>query len=278
MSADHSRAIGQAYGANIISVPEGSFDHGLTRNAGAEAAKGEFLYLTVQDAWIADNTMLEKMLHWFSDPGIAAVGGCQAVPHEADKNPLRWFRRFSKPVPEVREIAGIDRYRLLNQASQQAIIAWDNVVAMYRKEVLHSIPFVATEMSEDWVWSRDAILKGWKLIYDPSLLVYHYHHETYRYVYRVVFSVSYHQYKFFGFKPSLPPVFTLMARATWHLLKNPQLCFGKKIYWIFHNYGSVLARLHATLVFLFYLRVGGMSALDKKYKLICKSIPQGKQK
>lgn len=277
MSTDGSRETALKYGAKLVDVMQGTFDHGLTRNLGIAHAEGDLVYFTVQDAWIANSEMLNKMSGYFKDEKVVAVGGHQAVPHEKDKNPMKWYRRFSEPVVEIRQLEeGID-FESLDQERKKSLIAWDNVVAMYRKRALLEQPFIATEMSEDWVWSRDAIIKGWTLVYDPSLLVYHYHHESYRYIYEVSYSVNYHFYKYFGFKPSMPAVLPLMARATWHLGKNKELPFLKKVYWIFNNYISIVARMNSTLNFLFYLKAGGINALTKQYAKVCKTIPQGIQ-
>ena len=43
-STDESVNMGIAYGAKIVKVEEGSFNHGLTRNTGANIATGELLY------------------------------------------------------------------------------------------------------------------------------------------------------------------------------------------------------------------------------------------
>jgi rhamnosyltransferase len=52
MSTDNSMDIARKFNARIIDIPEGTFDHGLTRNIGVQQASGEFVYLTVQDAWM----------------------------------------------------------------------------------------------------------------------------------------------------------------------------------------------------------------------------------
>lgn len=277
MSTDNSVAIAKKYGATVVDIAAGTFDHGLTRNIGVQHASGDLLFLTVQDAWIAEENMLKKMAEHFADHKIMAVTGHQAVPHEADKNPLKWYKPYNTPVIVTRKLSSANELEKLQQKSKQHLIAWDNVVAMYRKDALLLLPFIATEMSEDWVWSRDALVKGWTMIYDPSLVVYHYHHETYRYVYEISYAVNYHFYKFFGFIPAIPPVFSLMPRAVWHLAINKELSFLRKVYWIFHNCTSILARMNSHLNFLFYLKTGGLTSLNKRYRAVCKSIPQGTQ-
>ena len=52
MSSDNSKEIGFSYGAIIIPIPNGTFNHGLTRNLGVQKSSGDLIYLTVQDAWL----------------------------------------------------------------------------------------------------------------------------------------------------------------------------------------------------------------------------------
>ena len=278
MSTDRSREIASQYGTSILDIPEGTFNHGLTRNMGVKYATGDLVFFTVQDAWLSENDMLEKMAKHFEDVKIMGVTGHQAVPHEKDKNPMLWYQRFSEPEITVREVNDIQKFNNAGQDSQQTLIAWDDVVAMYRRSALVQQPFFETQFAEDWIWSRDALLRGWRLIYDPSLIVYHYHHSGYHYAYKVAFAVNYHFYKFFNFKPGIPEIFLPMAKATYHLSKNPRLSFREKLYWIFHNYSIREGTFNSHLNFLFHHYFGGIKSVEKRYHKVCKKIPQGEQK
>jgi len=277
-STDNSIEIANRCGAKIIVVPDGTFDHGLTRNVGAQKASGSLLFFTVQDAWLSANDVLEKMAMHFEDEKVMGVTGHQVVPHEKDKNPMLWNLRFGEPQITVREVKDIQKFNEASQASQQALIAWDDVVAMYRKSALCELPFVETQFAEDWIWSRDALLRGWRLVYDNSLIVYHYHHSGYHYAYKVAYAVNYHFYKFFNFKPGIPDIFLPMARATYHLSKNPRLTWKEKWYWIFHNYAVRVGTFNSHVNFLFHNYFGGIKSVEKRYNKVCKIIPQGEQK
>jgi rhamnosyltransferase len=278
VSTDGSREIALEYGTQIINIPDRTFNHGLTRNLGVQHASGEFIFFTVQDAWIWENDMLEKMVRHFEEYKIMGVVGHQAVPHEKDKNPLVWFKRYSEPVPLLRELKDIENFSKLNFEDQQSLIAWDDVVAMYRKDALVQLPFVATEYAEDWVWSRDALLRGWSLVYDPGIVVFHYHHSGYHYSYKVAYAINYHFYKFFNFKPVVSDLFVPLAKATYHLCKNSQLNFKEKIYWIWHNYSIRFGVFNSNINFLFHFYLGGVKAIQKRYNKVCKILPQGSQK
>lgn len=277
-SSDNSKEVALKFDAQVIDISESEFDHGLTRNLGIAHCSGDLIFFTVQDAWIADNDMLEKMAAHFQDPQVMAVTGHQAVPHEMDKNPMRWYRRYSEHAVDVRQLTDVEAFKNLSQSAQQKLIAWDNVVAMYRKSALIELPFVQTEMSEDWMWSYQALLKGWKLIRDSSLVVYHYHHATIEYNFRTAYSINYHFYKFFGFKPQLPPVIKPNIKAAYHLFRNKELTFRKKLYWSLHNLMSGIATWFSNFDFLRVLKLQGEKGIEKAYKKYCRQIPQGKQK
>jgi rhamnosyltransferase len=278
MSTDGSREIALKYGAQIIDIPDGTFNHGLTRNAGVEHATGDLIFFTVQDAWFAAKEMLSKMAAHFSDEKVMAVVGHQAVSQEKETNPVLWFKRYSEPTTTIREVKNPEQFINADFKEQQSLIAWDDVVAMYRKSALRKLPFVKTEFAEDWIWSRDALLKGWRLIYDPGIVIYHYHHSGYHYAYKVAFAVNFHFYKFFKHKPVVPPLLLPMAKATYHLAKNSQLTIWEKLYWIFHNYTIRIGTFNSHVNFLFHNYFGGIKSVEKRYNVVCNKIPQGKQK
>ena len=278
MSTDNSREIARQYGAQLFDIPAGTFDHGLTRNAGAEKATGDLVYFTVQDAWIRDDNMLEKMARHFETPEVIAVTGHQAVPHEKNMNPMLWFRPVSTPKITEKVIDRKVAFDRLSPGAQQALISWDNVVAMYRKEALTTQPFIATEFAEDWIWSYNALLNGWKLLHDSSLVVYHYHHQSYGYAFKSRYTISYHFYKYFKYKPALPAVLLPSIRATYHLVKNKKLSWCEKAYWIRHNTSATLANFFSVLNFLTRLKAEGEKGIQKGYNKYCKRVPQGRLK
>lgn len=278
MSTDGSREIALSYGVQIVDIPNGTFDHGLTRNKGVQAATGELIYLTVQDAWISDTGMLERMASHFEDISVKAVVGHQAVPHEKDKNPFIWYWPISAPSVTEKLIAGIEAFKKLTVKEQQSLVAWDDVVAMYRKDVLLQQPFVQTAFAEDWIWSFSALQKGWKLLHDSSLVVYHYHHHSFQYAFKSCYTINYHFYKFFKYQPAYPTLLLPVIRAIYHLLKHQQLSLKEKIYWIGHNVLGKLGNFFSTILFLIRLNMGGESSIEKGYQKYCRVIPQGKQK
>ncbi len=278
ISTDNSAAIAKKYGATVVDIATGTFDHGLTRNIGVQHASGELLFFTVQDAWIAEQDMLEQMAEHFNDDEIMAAVGHQAVPHEKDKNPVLWYRPYSKPKAIVRQIQDAAVFKKLPVPEQQSLIAWDNVVALYRKSALIQQPFISTAFAEDWEWSYRALLKGWKLLYDPSLLVYHYHHRNYQYTFNVAYTLNYHFYQYFQYLPSIPSCIMPVIKNSYHLIRNRELSTRGKFYWIRHNAVIICANFFSVINFLTRFKIKGKQGIEAGYGRYCNTIPQGKQK
>lgn len=278
MSTDNSIEIAKKYDVVLIEIPEGSFNHGLTRNIGAEKATGELLYFTVQDAWLPDPKMLENMSSHFKDEELAAVAGHQVTPWgHLDKNPVLWFKRYTKPVVTVRQFLN-NSFKDLNLKEQFEKSGWDNVNAMYSRSALLEIPFEETNFSEDWLWANNALAKGSKLLYDPSAVVYHYHHMFFGYTIKSKFIVNYYFYKFFKKLPSIPLSPMGLIRAIYILIKRKEIPFTKKIYWMFYNFSFASANFLSIFLFRFAYLLGKDSLLNRTYKLVCSKVPQGKLK
>ena len=278
MSSDRSREISNSFGARVISIPDGTFNHGLTRNIGARYAKNEFLYYTVQDAWLPEKNMLERMVKHFEDQSVQAVAGHQATPWgHPDKNPVLWFKRFTEPMVTTREYPNLS-FDQLTLKQQFEASGWDDVNAMYRKSALIQIPFRETDFSEDWLWANDALRNGMKILYDPSLIVYHYHHMYFGYVFKAKFIMNYYFHKFFKQLPAVPWSPVGAIKSTYTLLKLKEASILKKPYWILHNLMFNLSFFLSVIIFRTTFYLGGQRMLDKAYTIICKKVPQGKPK
>ncbi len=275
-SSDNSVAIAISFGAKIIDVPQGEFNHGLTRNVGSAIANGELLYFTVQDAWLANDVMLQKIVEHFVDSEVESVTGMQAIPHDNTKNPALWFKRSGEPVAETYQfLPGV--FQELNPYKQKQICCWDNVNAMYRKSALLKQPFVKANLSEDMIWAKQALEKGWKIVRDPSILVYHYHHHHFGYNFRINYSVAFEDRKVFGILPRYPAVFIPLSRRTYRIFKTENISVFQKIKWSVHNANIFLAHTCSVFFFKSVLLLGGEKLLGKSLKLFCNIIPQGTQ-
>jgi rhamnosyltransferase len=108
-STDDTLSVLSKYPVTVVSIEPEEFNHGLTRNIGANLAKGKYLVMTVQDAKPSSRFWLQQLMDGFLDDTVAGVCGQQIVPHHFDKNPVEWYRpvstrvktKYHGPVTEV---------------------------------------------------------------------------------------------------------------------------------------------------------------------------------
>lgn len=252
----------------LIEIPADEFNHGETRNLGVRQASGEYVVLTVQDAWPADEYWLENMLKAFLKEEVVAVCGQQVVPHHVDKNPVQWFRPYSKPEIVIYSF-GKDIYQAMPPGEKQAICSWDDVTAMYKRDTLLTLPFRHTPFAEDAWWANDAILAGYTIAYNYNARVNHYHHEDYDSAFKRNISEMYSMYKIFGVKPSIePPTGSYYLRTIKLLLKAANVSMADRFKWFSYNLNLKKAACEAATTFDEALQYGEQ-ALDNMYDKYC---------
>lgn len=253
----------------LYQISPESFNHGLTRNYGVSLARGVYVVMTVQDAEPADGYWLEKMLRHFEDFQVAGVCGQQIVPHHSDKNPHQWFRPIHGPKVQRFQFSCEDEFEKLSAAEKKDACSWDDVNAMYRREVLVRIPFRDAFFSEDAMWAKDALLAGYTLVYDTSARINHYHFQTYDYAYKRMLTQLYFGYKIFGHRrvnSFHPSEYFKMIYRNFRYKVHPK--------WIWHNYQMLRARNRAFNDFYNNLAKGELR-LDIFYTKVCDVPPQG---
>jgi rhamnosyltransferase len=180
-SDDGSAELARRLGARVEVIPVAEFNHGGTRNRGAELARGETLVFTSQDAYPADEHWLARLTAPLGDEGVAGVYGRQ-VPHEDARPPERYFLDFLYgPEGRVQEAAGPEQISM-------ATTLFSNVTSAIPKRVWERFPF-ATDlvMTEDQEWAARVLLDGHRLVYEPDAVVHHSHPYTIRQAFRRFF-------------------------------------------------------------------------------------------
>lgn len=276
-STDNSLEIASSFGATIIPIDPVLFNHGLTRNVGVNAAAGDLIYLTVQDAAISEHFMLERMVSHFHHPEVKAVVGIQGARQNDNTNPAIWFKRSTAPFLETIHFPD-GSFSKLSKAEQLTVNSWDNVNAMYRKTALVEISFKETSYCEDKIWADEALHNGWKLLRDSSLLVYHYHHMYFSYMVSQKYIVDFFNYNRYSCLPEIPNIFMSMLKRIWGVIKKDELNLLKKTYWIYHNIMALIAELWITLLFRILHSAAGRNGLQRGYKQFCSKVPQGSRK
>jgi rhamnosyltransferase len=157
----------------VHEIPPEEFNHGRTRNLGAELARGDVLAFTSQDAFAADEHWLALLVAPLrSDLEATGVYGRQ-LPHEGATPPEQYFLDFLYgPEPRVQ------RWEGPGEPTFEATL-FSNVNAAMPRAVWSEFRFVDDLiMSEDQEWSRRVLLAGRTLVYEPRAVVHHSHAYT----------------------------------------------------------------------------------------------------
>ena len=173
-STDGSAAVALELGARVEVIPAKEFNHGATRNLGAELARGEVLVFTSQDAYPVDERWLQRLTAPLADERVAGVYGRQ-IAHQGARPPEVFFLDFLYgPEPRLQQAAGPE------QLSMETTL-FSNVTSAMRRELLQRFPFADDMvMSEDQEWAARALLAGYRLLYEPGAVVRHSHPYTIR--------------------------------------------------------------------------------------------------
>ena len=169
-STDGTQDLARSFGARVHEIPPHEFNHGGTRNTGAELAEGDTLVFTVDDALPVGNNWLEDLTRPLrSENDIAATCGRQ-VAHE-DATPPQGYYIDYRYGPEAR----------INRASsdeEMAVVGilLSNVSSAMRREIWEQYRFSPDIMiAEDWDLARRVLLDGHAIAYVPEAVVKHSH-------------------------------------------------------------------------------------------------------
>ncbi len=164
----------------VHNISPSEFNHGLTRNLGAGMASGELVVLITQDAVPSGPEWLENLVEPFSDHSVAGVF-CRQIP--SDDSPVNVKRQLNAWVTGgterlERRITDNAVYEKMSPSEKHIFCTFDNVCSCVRRKTWEKIPFRETDFAEDLVWSREVLLAGWKIIYQPSSVVIHSHERS----------------------------------------------------------------------------------------------------
>ncbi len=169
-SSDGSPERARQLGARVHEIPPEDFNHGRTRNLGAELAQGDTLVFTSQDAYAADSGWLASLVAPLrSSPDVAGVYG-RHVALDTASPPERYYWEFMYgPEPRTQRISGPAEVNF-------ETTHFSNVNSAIPRALLRRFPFADDLiMSEDHEWSRRVLLAGYSIVYEPRAVVRHSH-------------------------------------------------------------------------------------------------------
>lgn len=173
-SKDGTLELAQERVGNVKVIPSATFNHGGTRQIMVDlhAEYDVYIYLT-QDACLADQFALQRILEPFSDPNVGAVCGRQ-LPH-LDATPLAQHARlFNYPAhTQVKVLADVPKLGI-----KAAFMS--NSFAAYRAAALKSVGGFPTHVifAEDMYVAAKMLLAGWKVAYAGNAECRHSHNYT----------------------------------------------------------------------------------------------------
>jgi rhamnosyltransferase len=207
-SCDGSREVCTRFGARVIDVPSGAFNHGTTRNQGIALSGGEFVVLLVQDAVPVGEEWLATLLRNFVVPEVAGVY-CRQLPRlDADILTRRQLENWiaGKRERVVQELNG-HSWVALTPWQRLELCTFDDVCACVRRTVWECIPYTATYFGEDIDWGKRVIKAGYALVYEPKAAVIHSHDRSAWYEYKRTYLCHRRLYALFG----------IHTVPTWHV-------------------------------------------------------------
>ena len=165
MSTDKTKEIAEKFGVKVVLARKGVC---AGRNAAFAVAQGEFIAISDADCTF-DKNWLKNSLKYFDDPQVGGIGGANLIPE--DETP------FGKAVgllfayaPYITKAANT---RVLPKVIESRSHGSN---AIYRMSVLKRVlPIDETLVGGEDVIMNDEIQDlGYKLLYVPDVLVYHY--------------------------------------------------------------------------------------------------------
>lgn len=160
--------------STVIPIQKKEFDHGGTRNFGADSSEAEFILFMTQDAVPADDFLIENLLRPMQDEKVAIVYGRQ-LPGEEVGVIERYTRGFNYPEKSfVKSKADLGRLGIKTYFCS-------NVCAVYRKKVYDELGGFVTRtiFNEDMIMAAKAIGAGYNIAYAADARVVHAHKYSY---------------------------------------------------------------------------------------------------
>ncbi len=170
-SKDGTQELARERVGNVTIIPSVEFNHGGTRQLMIDRNPGYdvYVYLT-QDACLANEAAIVRIVEPFSDPSVGAVCGRQ-LPH-LDATPLAAHaRRFN--YPEGVQVKGMDDVPSLG--IKTAFMS--NSFAAYRGEALKAVGGFPLHVifAEDMYATAKMLMAGWKVAYAGDAQCRHSH-------------------------------------------------------------------------------------------------------
>ncbi len=186
-SKDGTVAVAASYGARVMEIPAGSFQHGGTRQMASREAEGEFLVYIVADAVPEDESWLVELVRPLRDAPEVAGAFSRQLPRRGagTLEALRIEHRVSfGEKRKVRQITPELDFWSMSPEERLRFCEFDDVSCCRRKSVLIDHPIPPVDWAEDLLWALEVLPAGFKIVYEPSSVVRHSHKDTIAHAFR----------------------------------------------------------------------------------------------
>ena len=185
-SEDRTNTVSHASGFSVKSIPKSEFNHGGTRQSAVELCSGaEIILFLTQDALLADDHAIARLISAFDDPHVGAAYGRQLP--RLQSGPIEAHARLFN-YPDQSYVATLsDRNRLGIKAAFLS-----NSFAAYRRVALEAAGGFPAHviLGEDTYVAGKMLLAGWKIAYRSDAQVFHSHGYSYLEEFRRYFDIG----------------------------------------------------------------------------------------
>jgi len=234
-STDGTLEVARRYPTRLIQIRPEEFNHGATRNLGAEHARGRYIAFLTQDAIPADAHWLSPLVVALQDVSMAGAFSRQLP--KADCNIFarraleRWVAGGTERV--VKALPSPAQYAAMSPWERFWLATFDDVSSCIRKDVWQRFPFAQVSFGEDIEWAKRVLEAGYRLVYEPTSRVYHSHNRSVPYEFKRTYVNHQNLHHLFGLEliPSLSEALTCVVRGTgdyWRCVLQSKAGFDEK--------------------------------------------------
>ena len=177
-SSDGSLELLAQYPARVVEISPATFNHGDTRNLGAELADPKsdvFVYLS-QDAEPRDAMWLANLVRPLREDAAIAGAFSRHIPRSTSSPALvRQLRSVWSTGRQHRRVKRMPDDDAIYECDKLDYVAFSNTSSAIQRAVWEAIPFRRTSFAEDAQWADAVLRAGYALAFEPSSVVVHSH-------------------------------------------------------------------------------------------------------
>lgn len=176
-SSDRTVEIASKFPVRVHKIPQSEFNHGDTRNLGAQMTDGDLIVFLVQDAYPERRDWLITLVNNFRDPNVGAAF-CRILPRPTAGMLVRRGVLGDLCFGDERienQITDPAAYHAMDPLARRIFINFNDVCSCLRRTVWERLPFARIQFGEDLLFAKGALEAGYKIVFDPNAAVIHSH-------------------------------------------------------------------------------------------------------